>query len=286
MFKTLENAGLKGFLNVTGSVYENAVVKFFANVKVIAGTMVSFVANRKLALMKEMFAETFGLPTEGLTSFLDIPKDTVIEMRHKFSGSDVPFKAPSINKEMKIEFFLPHDIVAKALCAKARDGVNIEKNADETGEHQAQSNEHQAHDEQVDVTPSSLGEHREQPSSGANPIQSEDPSEEHVNNLDDSDSSHTGSQQVFVTIPPASHHTASKIEEVEKIVASLDSRIMSIDSIMLSMDSKVKYLDSRLGSTLNRLVMPKWGKVGKVVVDRGKGQEDKGKVRVVREEND
>ncbi|KZV55385.1 hypothetical protein F511_03866 [Dorcoceras hygrometricum] len=64
----------------------------------------------------------------------------------------------------------------------------------------------------------------------------------------DTNSSHTGSQQVFVTSPPASHHTNNKLEEVEKVIASLDSRIMSMDSRMLSMDSKVQPMDSRLES--------------------------------------
>ncbi|KZV26379.1 hypothetical protein F511_38572, partial [Dorcoceras hygrometricum] len=59
------------------------------------------------------------LPTEGMTSFLDILSQTVVEMRGRFSSSDVPFKAPIKKKEMKIEFRLLHDIVAKALCAKA-----------------------------------------------------------------------------------------------------------------------------------------------------------------------
>ncbi|KZV29188.1 hypothetical protein F511_30661 [Dorcoceras hygrometricum] len=94
MFKNLENTGLKGFLNTTRSVYEAGVVEFFANAKVMAGTIVSFVANRKMALTKEIFAEAFGLPTEGATSFLDVLNETVMEMRNRFSGSDVPFKEP------------------------------------------------------------------------------------------------------------------------------------------------------------------------------------------------
>ncbi|KZV30493.1 nuclear matrix constituent protein 1-like protein [Dorcoceras hygrometricum] len=56
--------------------------------------------------------------------------------------------------------------------------------------------------------------------------------------LEDYDSSHAGSQQMFISSPPASPHAGSKLKEVEKIVASLDSRIMSIDSRMLSMDSR------------------------------------------------
>ncbi|KZV49344.1 pentatricopeptide repeat-containing protein [Dorcoceras hygrometricum] len=61
----------------------------------------------------------FGLPTKGMVGFLDIPKETVVEMRKGFSGSDVPFRAPSKKKEMKMEFLFLHDIMAKALCAKS-----------------------------------------------------------------------------------------------------------------------------------------------------------------------
>ncbi|KZV32436.1 hypothetical protein F511_44220 [Dorcoceras hygrometricum] len=118
MLKMLENR-LKGFLTATGSTYEAAVGEFFTNTKVIAGTIVCSVANRKLALSKEVFAETFGLPTEGMVGFLDIPKETVSEMRIRFYGSQVPFRAPSKKKGMKMEYHLLHDIVAKALCAKA-----------------------------------------------------------------------------------------------------------------------------------------------------------------------
>ncbi|KZV14498.1 hypothetical protein F511_42799 [Dorcoceras hygrometricum] len=119
MFKSLEYTGLKGFLEASGSVYEGAVLEFFANAKVIFGMIISFVANRKLALTKEVFAESFGLPTEGITRFLDIPKQNVVEMWRRFSGSDVPFRAPSKKKEMKVVFRLLHEKVAKALCAKA-----------------------------------------------------------------------------------------------------------------------------------------------------------------------
>ncbi|KZV25318.1 mediator of RNA polymerase II transcription subunit 12-like [Dorcoceras hygrometricum] len=43
----------------------------------------------------------------------------VDEMRIRFSASAVPFRASSKKREMKIEYRLLHDIVAKALCAKA-----------------------------------------------------------------------------------------------------------------------------------------------------------------------
>ncbi|KZV20064.1 jordan protein TnpA [Dorcoceras hygrometricum] len=85
MFKTIEETGLKGFLIASDSVYESAVVEFFANAKVLAGTV----------------------------------KETVDEMRIKFSGTDAPFRAPSKKKQMKTKFHLLHHIVAKALCSKA-----------------------------------------------------------------------------------------------------------------------------------------------------------------------
>ncbi|KZV38710.1 hypothetical protein F511_18700 [Dorcoceras hygrometricum] len=85
MFKSLEDTGLKGFLEASSSVYEDVVGELFTNVKVVAGTIISFIANGKLALMKYVLSDAFGLPTEGMTSFLDIPSKTVAKMRMKFS---------------------------------------------------------------------------------------------------------------------------------------------------------------------------------------------------------
>ncbi|KZV44640.1 hypothetical protein F511_34121 [Dorcoceras hygrometricum] len=99
----------------SGMLSEN----FSLKVEVIAGTIVNSVANRKLALSKGVFAATFGLPTEGVDGFLDVPKETVNEMRSRFSDSRMPFRAPSKKKGMKMEYCLLHDNVAKALCAKA-----------------------------------------------------------------------------------------------------------------------------------------------------------------------
>ncbi|KZV25632.1 hypothetical protein F511_34007 [Dorcoceras hygrometricum] len=129
MFKSLEDTGLKVFLEASNAMYEGAVTEFFVNAKVIAGTIISFVANRKMVLTKDAFATAFGFPTEGMVGFLDIWKETAVEMRMWFSKSDVLFRAPSKKREMKMEFRLLHDIVAKALCAKARsfDMVTSEK---------------------------------------------------------------------------------------------------------------------------------------------------------------
>ncbi|KZV55384.1 hypothetical protein F511_03865 [Dorcoceras hygrometricum] len=84
MFKSLQDIGLNGFLEASGSVYEAAMLEFLANAKVIARMIVSFIANRKLELTNELFVEAFGLPNEGVVGFLDIPSKTVTEMRMKF----------------------------------------------------------------------------------------------------------------------------------------------------------------------------------------------------------
>ncbi|KZV31216.1 hypothetical protein F511_09410 [Dorcoceras hygrometricum] len=78
-FKSLKDSELKGFLEASGSVYEEAVLEFFTNAKVLAGTIVSLVGARNIAITKDTLIEVFGLPSEGLNSFLTIPKETVIE---------------------------------------------------------------------------------------------------------------------------------------------------------------------------------------------------------------
>ncbi|KZV46717.1 pollen-specific leucine-rich repeat extensin-like protein 2 [Dorcoceras hygrometricum] len=129
MFKSLEDTGLRGFLEGTTFVFENAVTEFFINAKVIAGTVISTMCNQKLVITEDMFSTTFKLPTEGMTGLVDIPKETIAEMRSRFSATDVPFKAPSKKREMWIEYRLLHDIVAKSLCAKVGsfDTVTCEK---------------------------------------------------------------------------------------------------------------------------------------------------------------
>ncbi|KZV25466.1 hypothetical protein F511_16570 [Dorcoceras hygrometricum] len=119
MFKSLEETGLKGFLGVNCSLFWGAVIEFFANAKVITGTIVSFVVNRKMVVTKDVIAEAFGLPIEGMVGFTDLLAQSVAEMRMRFSGTDVPFRAPNKKKEMKVEYRLLHEIMEKAMCAKA-----------------------------------------------------------------------------------------------------------------------------------------------------------------------
>ncbi|KZV23387.1 hypothetical protein F511_09132 [Dorcoceras hygrometricum] len=119
MFKSLEASGLNGFLGVSGSIFEGSLNEFFANAMVISGTIVSSVAKRKLVIMMDVFAEAFQLLTEGLVIFSDLPAKAVAEMKAFFSSTGVPFRPPNKQKDMKVEYWLLHDIVAKYLCTKA-----------------------------------------------------------------------------------------------------------------------------------------------------------------------
>ncbi|KZV18287.1 hypothetical protein F511_24254 [Dorcoceras hygrometricum] len=88
MFRSLAASGLRGFLG--------------------------------MVITKSVIAEAFQLPTEGMVGFTDLPSKAVAEMKMVFFGTDVPFRPSNKKKEMKVEFRLLHDIVAKELCAKAR----------------------------------------------------------------------------------------------------------------------------------------------------------------------
>ncbi|KZV28268.1 hypothetical protein F511_20033 [Dorcoceras hygrometricum] len=400
-FKSLEDTWLKGFMEASNSMYEGAVTNFLVNAKVIVGTIVSFVANRNI-FTKYMFTAMFGFPTEGMIGFLDIPKETVVEMRRQIPGSDVSFRARSKKKEMKMEFRLLHDIVAKVLCAKAgsydvvtiekfdltdkpssnqdimdirlleaelakarksinlfqaRDGsarkaprpeeqsdhehepqipklivdeqvvvVNpiVEQVEDTKKEHlgssggqqeqsdpevedQLQNNPFGVQDLLAFISPCTVGESDRMrfypdsnPSSSKIPTLSGSfpiPDEDHVYNLgpnpisdgnntdqqgpspsnlqmvvynvhreentrisyeEDVDSSPTGSQQVFVSSPPESLNADIKLEEVKKVVVSLDSKVVSLYSKVISlvlnvhsMNSRVVSLDSKVEELLN-----------------------------------
>ncbi|KZV23148.1 nuclear matrix constituent protein 1-like protein [Dorcoceras hygrometricum] len=73
--------------------------------------------------------------------------------------------------------------------------------------------------------------------------------------LNSSESSRTSSQRMIISSPPDSPHANSKLEEVNKFVASIDSRMVymeskltSVDSMTLSIDSKMHSMESKLRS--------------------------------------
>ncbi|KZV32649.1 hypothetical protein F511_33423 [Dorcoceras hygrometricum] len=78
------------------------------------------------------------------------------------------------------------------------------------------------------------------------------------------ESSHIGSQRMIISSPHESPPAYSKLEEVYKVVSSIDSsmiymeskltslysRVLSVDSRMMSMDSRLKNMDSKLEELL------------------------------------
>ncbi|KZV56264.1 hypothetical protein F511_20048 [Dorcoceras hygrometricum] len=66
-----------------------------------------------------MFATTFELSTEGLTDFSEVPKDLVFDARSHFSISKEQVSISCLKKELKIEYLLLHDILAKTIFVKA-----------------------------------------------------------------------------------------------------------------------------------------------------------------------
>ncbi|KZV29444.1 hypothetical protein F511_28400 [Dorcoceras hygrometricum] len=118
MFKSLEASGLKGFLGISGSVFEGALIEFFCQHEGHCGYVVSTVANRKLVITMDVFAEAVQLPTEGMVSFFEIPGKEVADMKALFSSTGVPIRPTNKKKDMKVEYRLLHDIVANYLSAK------------------------------------------------------------------------------------------------------------------------------------------------------------------------
>ncbi|KZV46549.1 hypothetical protein F511_42158 [Dorcoceras hygrometricum] len=120
MFDLLIAMGLKDFLGCPVVYYEAALIEFFENGSVREdGMVVSTIRGRNVEISEEMFATEFGLPTEGLTDVSDVPKDLVFDARSLFSESEEQVSISCFKKEMKIEYRLLHDILAKMLFVKA-----------------------------------------------------------------------------------------------------------------------------------------------------------------------
>ncbi|KZV49666.1 hypothetical protein F511_23777 [Dorcoceras hygrometricum] len=67
----------------------------------------------------EIFAAVFDLPMEGLTDLSEVPKYLVFDARSLFSESKEQVSIPCHKREMKIEYRLLSDILAKTIYVKA-----------------------------------------------------------------------------------------------------------------------------------------------------------------------
>ncbi|KZV24110.1 hypothetical protein F511_07234 [Dorcoceras hygrometricum] len=119
MFESFIATGLKEFLGCPAVLYEDALVEFFEIGSVRDGMMVSTIGGTTVEISEEIFAAEFELPMEGLTDLSEVPKDLVFDARSLFSESKEQVSISCHKREMKIEYRLLSDILAKTIYVKA-----------------------------------------------------------------------------------------------------------------------------------------------------------------------
>ncbi|KZV58131.1 hypothetical protein F511_36389 [Dorcoceras hygrometricum] len=119
MFESFIATGLKDFLGCPAVFYEAALTEFFENSLVRDGVVVSTIRGTAIEISEEMFTAAFDLPTEGLTDLSEVPKNLVFDARSIFSESKEQVSISCLKKEMKIQYRLLSDILAKTLYVKA-----------------------------------------------------------------------------------------------------------------------------------------------------------------------
>ncbi|KZV50444.1 hypothetical protein F511_36209 [Dorcoceras hygrometricum] len=120
MFESLIATGLKEFLGCPAVFYEATLTEFFTNGSVRKdGMVVSTIRGTTVEISESMFAAVFELPTEGLTDLSDFPKNLVFDAHSLFSESKEQVSISCLKKELKIQYRLLHDILAKTIYVKA-----------------------------------------------------------------------------------------------------------------------------------------------------------------------
>ncbi|KZV20434.1 dystroglycan-like [Dorcoceras hygrometricum] len=112
-------SGLEGFLGCPTVIYESELVDFFNNGSVWDGLVVSTVNGVPVEISEQLFAETFELPVDGLADLSDMPKDKIFDARSIVSLTGEPVSLSGRKGQMKIEYRLLCDIMAKAISVKA-----------------------------------------------------------------------------------------------------------------------------------------------------------------------
>ncbi|KZV19266.1 hypothetical protein F511_21188 [Dorcoceras hygrometricum] len=85
----------------------------------IATGLKEFLGGTTVEISEEIFAVAFELPMEGLTDLSEVPKDLVFDARSHFSESKEHVSISYHKREMKIEYRLLSDILAKTIYVKA-----------------------------------------------------------------------------------------------------------------------------------------------------------------------
>ncbi|KZV39470.1 dystroglycan-like [Dorcoceras hygrometricum] len=119
VLNALMDSGLEGFLGFPTVIYESELVDFFNNGSVRDGLVVSTVNGVPVEISEQLFAETFELPVYGLADLSDMPKDKIFDARSIVSLSGGPVSLSGRKGQMKIEYRLLCDIMAKSIFVKA-----------------------------------------------------------------------------------------------------------------------------------------------------------------------
>ncbi|KZV34474.1 dystroglycan-like [Dorcoceras hygrometricum] len=129
VFNALMASGLEGFLGCPAVLYEAALVDLFNNGSVRDGLVVSTVNGVPVEFMEKLLAETFELPVDGLSELSEISKDKVFDARSIVSMSGEPVSLSGKKSQMKIEYRLLCDIMAKSISVKAGsfNAITVEK---------------------------------------------------------------------------------------------------------------------------------------------------------------
>ncbi|KZV30609.1 hypothetical protein F511_16723 [Dorcoceras hygrometricum] len=119
MFESLVSTGMMEFLGCPAIFHEQALIEFFENGSVRDGMVVSTISGTVVEINESNFAAEFGLPTEGLTDLSEVPKDLLSNTQRLFSASEKEVSTSCLKKEVKMQYRLLSDILAKSLFVKA-----------------------------------------------------------------------------------------------------------------------------------------------------------------------
>ncbi|KZV39196.1 dystroglycan-like [Dorcoceras hygrometricum] len=119
MLNALMASDLEGFLGCPAVIYESELVDFFNNGSVRDGLVVSTMNGVPVEFSEQLFEETFELPVDGLADLSDMPKDKIFDARSIVSLSGEPVSLSGRKGQMKIEYRLLCDIMAKSISVKA-----------------------------------------------------------------------------------------------------------------------------------------------------------------------
>ncbi|KZV29968.1 hypothetical protein F511_23773 [Dorcoceras hygrometricum] len=123
MFESLVTTGLMEFLGCPAIFHESALIEFFANGSVRDGMVVSTIGGIAVEISESVFAETFGLPMEGLTDLSETYRRCpgIFYLTHKVFSLLLNRRLAlrDLKKEIKMKYRLLSDILAKSLFVKA-----------------------------------------------------------------------------------------------------------------------------------------------------------------------